>query len=103
MTCHACDGHGLFPVFYDNEPPHFALCLCPAGEAWRSAKNNGTPTNPLWHAWATQHGVPFDRIVKLEDYATPKELADFGFRELTAPADALGAIVAAAKSRGRKL
>jgi hypothetical protein len=99
MTCHACDGHGLFPVRYDGHPPHFALCLCPAGEAWRCATNHGTPTNPLWHAWAAKHNIPHEQIVKLEDYATPEELAAFGFTELTTPADALSAVAAAARAR----
>lgn len=104
MNCPACDDFGILPVEYsDRTEQHFALCLCPMGEAWRRATNNGKPTNPLWHAWAARNQVPHERIVKLEDYATPKELAGLGFRELTAPADALGAIAAAARNRGRKL
>lgn len=102
MTCRACDGFGIFPVLYDGEPPHFALCLCPAGETWRCAVNNGKPTNPRWHLWAARNAIPHERIVKLEDYATPKELAAFGFHELTAP-DALGAIAAAARKRRARL
>lgn len=103
MTCGACQDLGLLPVDYDGLPQHYALCLCPVGETWRCAVNNGKPTNPAWHVWAAQHQIPHDRVVKLEDYATPKELAGLGFRELTAPADALGAIAAAARNRGRKL
>lgn len=103
MSCPACQDLGIFPVAYHGEPPHFALCLCRIGETWRNARNNGRPTNPLWHTWAAQHQVPFDRIVTLEDYATAEELAAFGFRELTAPADALSAIASAARARGAKL
>lgn len=103
MSCGFCDDFGIWPVLYDNEPPHFALCLCPVGETWRRATNHGKAVNPLWHVWAAKNDIPHERIVKLEDYATPDELASFGFRELTAPADALTAIAAAARSRGRKL
>lgn len=99
MKCKACDDLGILPVDYVGESRHYALCLCPIGERWRNATNNGKPTNPAWHVFCSQNGIPFEHIVKLEDYATPDELAAFGFRELT-PADSVGAIAAAA--RGRK-
>lgn len=101
-ACPACDDFGIVPVAYsDVTEQHYALCLCPAGEAWRCATNNGKPTNPLWHAWAAKNGVPHAQIVKLEDYATPSEVAAYGFRELTT-ASATDAIAAAARNRKAK-
>lgn len=98
MTCPACDDLGILPVDYIGEPRHFALCLCEVGEDWRRASNHGKPTNPAWHILAARNNVPLDRIVKLEDYATPAELAAFGFTETSADT-AMSAIAAAARSR----
>lgn len=98
MTCPACDDCGILPVDYIGEPQHFALCLCPAGERWRCAKNCGKPTNPLWHIWAAQNDIPHERIVKIEDFCTQAELEAYGFREMTAETS-MSTIAAAARSR----
>lgn len=106
MTCIACDDRGLVALLIDGHQPDskddfvFALCLCPMGERWRSASNNGKPTNPAWHVWAAQQGIPHEHVVKLEDVSMPEELAAYGFRELT-PAAAMDAVAAAARARSR--
>ena len=104
MTCPSCADHGIFRVNYHEDKgadPDFALCLCKAGERVRATTNNGKATHPLWHIWAHQHGVPFDRVAPMEDLLTPEEMAERGFSELS-PASSLDAIAAAAKARKAK-
>lgn len=101
MTCPSCADHGVFKVCYfeDNgADPDFALCLCPAGERMRKATNNGKPCTPQWQVWAHRNNVPLERVAPMEDLLDAGEMAERGFAE--APAPALDAIAAAARSRG---
>ena len=107
MTCPSCSDHGLCVIVYEDNTRVFAVCLCPVGERWRSTQTvqnhsgeigHASRTDPLWHLWAHQNGVPLENVRMLEDAVTPAELAARGFLEL-GPADAMTAIAAAARNR----
>lgn len=99
MTCKSCGDFGICVIFYEDNSTVYAICLCLAGEHWRRTQTfKGERTDPLWHVWAHQHGVPYSKIRMLEDAVTPEELQARGFTELSA-AGSMDAIAAAARSR----
>jgi hypothetical protein len=53
----------------------YAICLCPVGERWRIATNNGKPCLPFWKIWAHEQGIPFEKVRPIEDVLTPEELS----------------------------
>jgi hypothetical protein len=102
MSCRTCIDIGIVTLNF-QEGDEYGICLCPMGERMRSAVNNGHQAAPLWRVWCAREQVDPSLVHPIEDVLTPAELTERGFTELTAPADALGAIAAAAKSRGAKL
>lgn len=98
MTCPTCADRGLVKVNWKDAPEDYAVCLCHVGELLRAVTTKGQ--QPAWRAEAARRDIDAARVVMLEDVCTPEELAQRGFRELTA-GDAMGAIAAAA--RGRKV
>lgn len=98
MTCPTCGDRGLVKVNWNDATEDYAVCLCPTGELLRAEPTSGQV--PAWRALAGRMNIDPARVVMLEDVCTPEELAQRGFRELTADT-AMDAIVAAA--RGRKV
>lgn len=107
MTCQSCGGWGISLIVYEDGTEVYAVCLCAIGEQWRSThtvRNHsgeiGTSerTDPLWHLWAHQHGIPLEQMRLLENAVTSEELVARGFLEPVV-ADAMSAIAAAARSR----
>jgi hypothetical protein len=79
MTCENCADKGLIKANFADAPTgHYAVCLCPAGRAWRKADNMGTPCEPQWVVWAHAHQVPLDHIWLIEDIVSPEELDERG-------------------------
>lgn len=101
MTCKACIDWGLKLIVYEDDSRVYAVCLCPVGERWRIASNNGRPCEPLWRVWAFQHGVDPTQVRMIEDVLEPQELAALGLSELT-PATAMDAIASAARNRAKR-
>lgn len=101
MTCSTCQDIGIVRLNYEDGD-EYGICLCPAGEAMRRAVNNGSPTVPLWRVWCAREQVNPALVRPIEDVLTPAELTERGFTELTAPADSLSAIAAAARARQGK-
>ena len=101
MTCQACQDRGVFAVkYHDGSPTDFAVCLCDAGEQLRRSENQGKSHVPAYHVWAIKNGIDPEHVAPMENILTDDELATSGFTELSSPADALGAIAAAARKRG---
>jgi hypothetical protein len=98
MTCPTCADRGLVKVNWKDAQEDYAVCLCPTGELLRADSTPGQL--PAWRVLAHRMDIDPARVVMLEDVCTPEELAERGFRELTADT-AMDAIVAAA--RGRKV
>lgn len=101
MNCSTCSDKGIVKVNWSDVPCDYAVCLCPAGESMRSTVNNSRHVSPRWRVWAAREQVNPETVWMLEDVCTPEELAERGFRELTA-ANGLDAIAAAAKQKGPK-
>ena len=102
MTCRTCLDVGIVALNF-QEGDEYGICLCAAGEQMRRSMNNGRLVPPLWRAWAALNKIDPAIIHPIEDVLTPAELAERGFTELNAPANALGAIAAAARGRGSRL
>lgn len=99
MTCAVCADHGVFKIAYrDGSDTDYAICLCPVGEQWRRATNNGKPCTPQWQIWAHRQGISLDRVHPIEDVLTDEELGERGFKALTAESS-MEAIAQAARSR----
>jgi hypothetical protein len=102
VICPSCAGHGVFRLRYtDGSPDEYALCLCPAGEQMRLAKNNGRPVPPQWTVWAHQQGIDVARVAPMEVLLSDAEMAARGFAEV-APEQAIDAIAAAARARSKR-
>jgi hypothetical protein len=101
MNCSTCQDIGIVKLNF-QEGDEYGICLCPKGEEMRRSANSRHAVAPLWRVWAAQQQIDPSRIHPIEDVLTPAELTERGFAELTAPADALGAIAAAARARQGK-
>jgi hypothetical protein len=76
MNCQHCGDKGIIRLCYHSgDPDDFGICLCAAGQAWRVGENCGRKTNPLWHVWAAIKGIAHERIVMIEDWAEPEDIA----------------------------
>lgn len=101
MSCDVC-ADGWVVVEWTDAPHDFAVCLCPAGEAWRVAMNHGTPTVPRWRVWCAQWQVDPARVFMVEDVWTAEELAAVGLGvEPVAPITREAALLAASKRAKR--
>lgn len=102
MSCEHCV-NGLRPLEWtDAKPgdlPDFAVCLCPAGQAYRRGENEGRRTVALWRVWCAVHQVDPSRVRLIEDIWSAEELAAAGLTMLAAAGPASRAAALLAKGR----
>ena len=85
--CESCAGKGLIRLNWADADDEYALCLCPAGQAWRKSENNGKATNAAWHVWCAREQVNPECVWCIEDVLTAEELAQRGFGKAVAAAE----------------
>jgi hypothetical protein len=99
MTCSHCV-NGLRPLEW-TDPLEIAVCLCPSGQVYRQATNNGRVVEALWQVWCAVHQVEPGRVYLMEQVWSAEELAAAGLRPAAAPANRAAALLAAGQKGKR--
>lgn len=89
MTCESCGDLGMVaflphdstvaPDDATTDDLHYAVCLCPAGQAFRLNTNQGHKVAPQWVLWCARHGIAESRVTLVEKVYSAEELAEVGF------------------------
>jgi hypothetical protein len=97
VSCDVCGGLGMLILEWTDAPSDFAVCLCQAGQVYRTATNNRAKTVPLWRVWCAREQVDPSRVFLLEDIYSPSELDAVGLSVHPVPLNRMEALLASGR------
>jgi hypothetical protein len=97
VTCPLCADRGLVRVrYHDGAVDDFGICLCLAGQRYRSDPNVGYP---MWQLWAAREQVDLAHVWMVEDLLDEAELASVPRGQATTTAPTIAGVMRTKRPR----